>query len=76
MSEQEQQEQKQKKSVLEQVQGEIADVKRKEFKNALKELIIERNKAMEVLEGIDEKIVKLCAKQGDKEEEVRAALKA
>lgn len=62
------------KSLLSQVREEAAKAKREAAKAKLKTLYADYNKAVEVVEGIEQQIVDLLKDVGENEEAVKAML--
>lgn len=61
-------------SILAQVKAEAAKAKRESVKAKLKTLYADYNKAVAVVEGIEQEIVKVISEVGEKPEDVKALL--
>lgn len=63
-------------SILESVTNDLAKAAKESAKAKVKKLIEDRQKAADVINGIDDQIVEILVNVGEKEEDVRAAISA
>jgi hypothetical protein len=64
-----------KASILSQVANELREQKKKQVKSDIKTLLEDREKAIQTLDSIDQKIVDKLTSVGESEDSIRALLK-
>lgn len=63
-------------SILESVTNDLVKAAKESAKAKVKKLIEDRQKAADVIHGIDDQIVEILVNVGEKEEDIRAAIAA